>query len=142
MMKSKLHSDKEKGVTRLPRKKECQETLASDFAKRSSERTVPETKTSSGEEQGLFLMGEVSDRVKKNITAQGMDVEVVTYTISCNDRQRYYVDDFDPEKYFLVGENVFIPVYVKPYKKKNGEASYMLKIQKKDVFAASRGERF
>ena len=109
---------------------------------RRSERTVHGSMADSGEEQGLFLIGEVCDRVKKNITAQGMDVEVVTYTISCNDRQRYYVDDFDSEKYFSVGEKVFIPVYVKAYKKKNGEASYMLKLQKKDIFVASRGERF
>ena len=91
---------------------------------------------------GLFLIGEVSDRVKKNITTHGVDVEVVTYTISCNDRQRYYVDDFDPEKYFSVGEKVSIPVYVKAYKKKNGDASYMFKLQKKDIFVSSRGERF
>lgn len=98
--------------------------------------------TSVEEDSGLFLIGEVSDRVKKNITTHGMDVEVVTYTISCNDRQRYYVDDFDPDKYFSVGEKVSIPVYVKAYKKKSGEASYMLKLQKKDIFVASRGERF
>ena len=127
----------------LPRRKACQEDgPVRDVESVASERTVHGSMADSGEEQGLFLIGEVCDRVKKNITAQGMDVEVVTYTISCNDRQRYYVDDFDSEKYFSVGEKVFIPVYVKAYKKKNGEASYMLKLQKKDIFVASRGERF
>lgn len=127
----------------MPRKKDCQKNaLANDLPEKSSERTDSENITSLGEDQGLFLIGEVSDRVKKNITAQGTDVEVVTYTITCNDRQRYYVDDFDPEKYYLVGEKVFFPVYVKAYKKKNGEVSYMLKLQKKDVYMGVRGERF
>ena len=130
-------------MTRLPRKNNVQVDCPSlDLAEASSRKAVQENIKSEREEPGLFLIGEVSDRIKKNITAQGMDVEVVTYTISCNDRQRYYVDDFDPEKYFAVGENVTIPVYIKAYKKKNGEASYMLKLQKKDIFIASRGERF
>ena len=130
-------------MIRLPRRKASQEDISScDLVGSSSDRTVHEVVASSTDEQGLFLIGEVSDRVKKNITTQGMDVEVVTYTISCNERQRYYVDDFNPEKYFSVAEQVFIPVYVKAYRKKNGEPSYMLKLQKKDIFITSRGERF
>ena len=127
----------------LTRKKANQEASpTSEPGDNSVRRTVNPGMTTVEDDWGLFLIGEVSDRVKKNITSHGVDVEVVTYTISCNDRQRYYVDDFDPEKYFSVGEKVSIPVYVKAYKKKNGEASYMLKLQKKDIFVASRGERF
>lgn len=91
---------------------------------------------------GLFLLGEVTDRVKKRVTAQGMEVEVVTYTVVCDNARRYYVDDFDPDKYYAVGEKVTIPVYVKAYKKKTGEPSYMLKLQKKEIVVTSRGEHF
>jgi len=130
-------------VRTLPRKRAGQEaSLASEPVDDSPRRTGVPSITNVEEDWGLFLIGEVSDRIKKTITTHGMDVEVVTYTISCNDRQRYFVDDFDPEKYFSIGEKVSIPVYVKVYKKKNGEASYMLKLQKKDIFVASRGERF
>ncbi len=128
----------------MPRRKAIPEA-GPEFESRDSDserRTVKTNITKVEEDWGLFLIGEVSDRVKKNITTHGVDVEVVTYTISCNDRQRYYVDDFDPEKYFSVGEKITIPVYVKAYKKKTGEPSYMLKLQKKDIFVASRGERF
>ena len=52
------------------------------------------------------------------------------------------MDDFNPDNHFAVGENISIPVYVKAYRKKTGEPSYMLKLQKSDVFIASRGERF
>ena len=127
----------------MPRKKAGQEAGHTfEPVEDSVKRTGSPNITNVEEDWGLFLIGEVSDRVKKIITTHGMDVEVVTYTISCNDRQRFYVDDFDPEKYFSIGEKVSIPVYVKAYKKKNGEASYMFKLQKKDIFVASRGERF
>ena len=54
----------------------------------------------SGREDGLFLVGEIADRVKKMVTAQGMEVEVVTYTVVCDAMRRYFVDDFDPDRYF------------------------------------------
>ena len=94
------------------------------------------------EPEGLFLVGKVADRVRKTVSAQGAEVEVVTYTILCGGVHRFYVDDFNPDKHFAVGENISIPVYIKAYRKKNGEPSYMLKLQKSDVFIASRGERF
>ena len=94
------------------------------------------------DETGLFLVGKVADRVKKIVTAQGIEVEVVTYTVMSDAIHRYYVDDFDPEKYYSVGENVSLPVYVKAYKKKNGEPSYMLKMMKKEVVITSRGQHF
>ena len=129
-------------MTKLPRRKASQEASLPESGDDSARRIESPNMTNVEEEWGLFLIGEVSDRVKKSIATHGMDVEVVTYTISCNDRQRYYVDDFDPEKYFSVGEKISIPVYVKAYKRKNGEAAYMFKLQKKDIFVASRGERF
>ncbi|MBQ7487741.1 MAG: hypothetical protein IJT77_09650, partial [Clostridia bacterium] len=55
----------------------------------------------------------------------------------------YYVDDYSPETYYEVGQSVQIPVYVKAYKKKSGDASYTLNILK--PFRASslgRGEEF
>ncbi len=91
---------------------------------------------------GLFLVGEIEDRVRKMVISQGIEVEVVTYTISCGTGRNYYVDDFAPNDYYNLHEKAVIPVYIKAYKKKNGEPSYMLKLLKKDVKVTSRGTRF
>ena len=131
----------EREVSELPRKNTRKDGVT-DASGSTLPGGTPENATGSENGHGLFLAGEVSDRVKKSVTAQGVEVEVVTYSITCRDGQRHYVDDFDPEKYYNIGETVCLPVYVKTYRKKSGEPSYMLKLLKKNSFIASRGERF
>ena len=102
----------------------------SDFSDASADHCIP----------GLVLSGHVIDRIKKEVKVSDKSLEVVTYTLEA-DRRRFFVDDFAPESYFQIGSFVSLPVYLKPYNKKNGDASYMLKVQKENV-DPSHGQRF
>ena len=79
---------------------------------------------------GLLVRGSIVARTKKEIQAKNESVEVVTYTIATESTRRLYVEDYSPDSYFEIGENVELPVYVKPYQKKNGMLSYTFNIQK------------
>ena len=51
----------------------------------------------------------------------------------------YFVDDFEPEKYYNISEYVMLPVYIKAYIKRNNQASYTI-CTRKDY--QTRGEAF
>ena len=87
---------------------------------------------------GLYLFGEVIDRSKKTIPQTS--TEVVTYEIQDKSGRRYYVDEYSPQNYLERGENVEIPVYVKAFKKRNGEIGYAFNVQQQQI--NSRGIRF
>ena len=87
---------------------------------------------------GLYLFGEVVDRSKRTIPQTS--TEVVTYVIQDNAGRRYYVDEYSPQNYLERGENVEIPVYVKAFKKRNGEIGYAFNVQQQQI--NSRGVRF
>ena len=92
---------------------------------------------------GLCLSGTVFKRIKRTVPVNNPTTEIVTYTVSDSNNRYYYVDDYSPETYYEVGQSVQIPVYVKAYKKKSGDASYTLNVLK--PFRASslgRGEEF
>ena len=88
---------------------------------------------------GLCLNGFVIDRTRRHVPKNNPTIEIVTYTVSDNFDHKYYVDDYAPSDYFEIGECVSLPVYIKPYLRKNGDASYNLSIQKK---TSLRGEHF
>ena len=90
-------------------------------------------------DHGLCLTGFVIDRTRRHVPKDNPTVEIVTYTVSDNFDRKCYVDDYAPSGYHEVGECICVPVYVKPYIKRNGEASYNLSIQKK---TSTRGEHF
>jgi hypothetical protein len=92
-------------------------------------------------ETGLHLAGTVENRTRRMVPKDNPKTEIVTYTILDENNRRYYVDDFAPETYFEVDQYVEIPVYVKPYRKHNGELSYSLSV-KKAFQAAVKGESF
>ena len=87
---------------------------------------------------GLTLSGTVVDRTRRHVPKDNPTTEIVTYTLG-NDERKFFVDDFAPSEYHELGTFVSFPVYIKPYIKKNNEASYNLCIQKKP---SSRGEHF
>ena len=87
---------------------------------------------------GLYLFGEVIDRSKRTIPQTS--TEVVTYVIQDNTGRRYYVDEYSPQNYLERGENVEIPVYVKAFKKRNGDIGYAFNVQQQQI--NSRGIRF
>lgn len=90
---------------------------------------------------GLILHGIVIDRKKKMITKKDQDIEVVTYVLQTTTK-RYFVDDYAPNgSYFDVDSEQLIPVYVKPYQKKDGSLSYTFNVQKESPYLMS-GESF
>ena len=92
-------------------------------------------------QNGLWVRGTVQGRVRKYITDRsGKRVEVVTYTIQADSR-RYYVEEYEPSDYYDVDSFAEMPVYIKPYIKKAGGASYTLGVLK-DHYESNRGEAF
>ena len=89
---------------------------------------------------GLFIAGTVIDRTRRRVPASNPTTEIVTYTILASNQQRFYVDDYAPSSYLDLDKYVCIPVYIKPFIKKNGEASFNINVQKD--FKNVRGEHF
>ncbi|MBR1440773.1 MAG: hypothetical protein IJ589_06070 [Lachnospiraceae bacterium] len=88
---------------------------------------------------GLFLSGTVIDRTRRRVPKDNPTTEIVTYTLSDDNEKKYFVDDYAPDHYYNLGAYVSLPVYVKPYQKKNHDISYNLCVQKQ---ASSLGEHF
>ena len=88
---------------------------------------------------GLSLSGIVTDRTRRMVPRDNPTIEIVTYTIQDDSNRKFFVDDFAPNGYYDVNTNVCLPIYIKAYKRKNGDPSYTLNIQKPDV---GRGEHF
>lgn len=91
---------------------------------------------------GLYVIGSIANRTRRYITTNANpNTEIVTYTILDDQDHRFFVDDFSPVSYFEESQSVTLPVYIKPYKKKNGEAAYTLCIQK-NYNPITKGEAF
>jgi hypothetical protein len=88
------------------------------------------TENSTFNTSGLFLAGTIVQRTKREIPSVNPTTEVVTYQIIDDKDHNYYVDDYSPSEYHERGETVCLPVYVKAYKKKTGDASYSLNVLK------------
>lgn len=88
---------------------------------------------------GLSLSGTVIDRTRRMVPHDNPTTEIVTYTIQDGCNRKFYVDDYAPDGYHDLESDVCLPVYIKAYKRKNGDPSYTLNVQKKDV---TRGEHF
>ena len=91
---------------------------------------------------GLYVIGSITNRTRRYITTNANpNTEIVTYTILDNHDHRFFVDDFAPASYLEVLQSVILPVYIKPYKKKNGDAAYTLCVQK-NYHPITKGEAF
>ena len=91
---------------------------------------------------GLYVFGQIADRTKRTIpTRDNGTAEIVTYTVRDIAGHNYYVDEYDPEQYNDLGAIVEIPVYVKTFKKRNGDVSYSFSVQQQQG-SSSRGVRF
>ena len=88
---------------------------------------------------GLSLTGTVIDRTRRMVPRNNPTTEIVTYTIQDENSRKYYVDDYAPDGYLDLDSYASFPVYIKPYLRKNGEASYTINVQK---LQPSRGEHF
>ena len=91
---------------------------------------------------GLYVFGQIADRTKRTIpTRDNGTAEIVTYTVRDVNGRNYYVDEYDPEVYNDLGAIVEIPVYVKTFKKRNGDIGYSFSVQQQQG-SSSRGVRF
>lgn len=91
---------------------------------------------------GLYVFGRVSDRARRIIpTKNDSTAEIVTYTVEDTASHKYYVDEYAPTEYHDVGSFVSLPVYVKTYRKRNGDIGYSFCLQQQHAIL-SRGERF
>ena len=90
---------------------------------------------------GLILSGKVTARSRRNVPANDPKTEIVTYVVQDEVERKYYVDDYAPSSYHDIGDQVVREVYVKAYRKKNGEPSYSLNVQK-EFQGHPRGESF
>jgi len=88
---------------------------------------------------GLALSGTVIDRTRRMVPRDNPTTEIVTHTIQDGYNRKYYVDDYAPNGYHDLQSSVSFPVFIKAYKRKNGEPSYTLNIQKMDM---TRSEHF
>ena len=88
---------------------------------------------------GLSISGVVVDRTRRMAPRDNPTTEIVTYTIQDGHSRKFYVDDYAPDGYHDLDTAVCLPVYIKPYQRKNGDPSYTINVQKLDV---SRGEHF
>lgn len=106
-------------------------------------KTSPEITLSNASIQpGLYVIGSIVNRTRRFIsTNNNPNTEIVTYTILDDHDHRFFVDDFAPTSYFEVTASVTLPVYIKPYNKKNGDAAYTLCIQK-NYHPITKGEAF
>lgn len=94
-----------------------------------------------GRISGLYVGGIIKERRRRYIDRKDNEqAEIITYTLSDEGSKNYFVEDYAPQSYHDVGEQMLVPVYVKPYRKKNGDLSYTICI-KKD-FEGGRGEVF
>ncbi len=89
---------------------------------------------------GMFVFGTVKDRRKREIEKADKKIEIITYEVADNDGHIYYVEAFDPENYYDRAQYVQIPVYIKTYKKKNGDPAYTINV--KSVVKTLHGESF
>ena len=91
---------------------------------------------------GLYVVGKIANRTRRYITTNSNpNTEIVTYTIIDDHDRRFFIDDFAPLSYYVVSSPVTLSVYVKPFVKRNGDASYTLCIQK-NYHPITKGEAF
>ncbi len=92
-----------------------------------------------GNMSGLLIAGTVVDRMRRRVPANNPTTEIITYTIQDSENRKFFVDDYAPDSYYDLDKYVCLPVYIKPYLKKNGEPSFNFNVQKRQ---SGRGEHF
>lgn len=92
---------------------------------------------------GLYVFGQVTDRTRRMIpTRDNATTEIVTYTIKDVYGHSYYVDQYAPSSYNDIGSIIELPVYVKTFKKRNGDVGYSFGVQQNQGTGPARGEHF
>ena len=98
--------------------------------------------TQAAQLSGLYVFGEVTDRTRRTVpTRDNSNAEIVTYTIQDTAGHRYFIDEYSPQRYNDIGTVVEIPVYVRTFKKRNGDVGHSFGVQQQ-LTISTRGERF
>lgn len=128
----------------MPRRKASYNELSQPVQSRGPGRPPKQDPPSESQEEplsGLYVFGQVIDRTRRTIkTRNDGQAEIVTYTVQDVNGRRYFVDEYTPEQYCEIGEAVELPVYVKTFKKNNGDIGYSFCVQQQ--FGPARGEHF
>ena len=66
---------------------------------------------------GLYIAGTIQERTRRMVPADHPTTEIVTYTVTDSNDKRYYIDDYAPDSYHEVGDNIVFPVFIKPFRK-------------------------
>jgi hypothetical protein len=90
---------------------------------------------------GLIIRGTVKERSHRFVSVRGSQIEIVTYVVTDASDHRYYVEDFAPTEHYNIDDDIEIPVYIKPYRKKTGDPSYSICVQK-EYRSSLKGESF
>jgi hypothetical protein len=90
---------------------------------------------------GLYVAGTVRDRTRRKIPVENPTTEIVTYVVTDDNEHRYYIDEYSPISYHEIGDFIETPVYIKPYRKRNGDLSYSISVQKEYQYQ-TKGESF
>lgn len=64
---------------------------------------------------GLYVGGDMTDRTRRYVPKDNPATEIVTHTIQDNNNRKLYVDNYAPDSYHDIREQVCLPVYIKPY---------------------------
>ena len=93
-----------------------------------------------GRLEGLFVGGTVRDRRRQYINRSSSEQgEIVTYTLTDSNDRNFYVEDHAPSSYRNIGDQTVVSVFIKPYRKSNGQLSHTICIKKN---SETRGESF
>ena len=103
-------------------------------------RVSSETADDQWKVMGLHVGGIIIERTRRMVPLDNPTTEIITYTLEGKDHRKYYVDDYAPAHYFERGSYIDVPVYVKPYRKRNNDLSYTLCIVRSRM--PTHGESF
>ncbi len=83
-------------------------------------------------ENGLYFCGVVTKRRRRKVPKDNPTATVVTYEFTDEaGHVTYYVDDYEPESYFEVGQYVETAIRIKPYvNKTTNRLAYSMSVKK------------
>lgn len=89
-------------------------------------------------QSGIFVEGQVIARTRQKFKQGEKDLEKVIYRIT-NAGPDLLVEDVAPPGYLTIGTLVKLPIYIRPWKRKNGTPAFSVSIARP---MADRGEEF
>lgn len=89
-------------------------------------------------QSGIFVEGQVIARTRQKFKQNDKDLEKVIYRIT-NAGPDLLVEDVSPPGYLTIGTIVKLPIYIRPWARRNGTPAFSVSIARP---MADRGEEF